>query len=219
MATGKVNVFVAVALFFSLLATASLGLWLALGLPARLGGEAAPAMNLLGLTLPLQDWLTVFLSLSLISVVLMAVHLILNWPALTAVYAAMVPNATVRGLLAGLTALVALLLVCLPWLAIPGPAPVQTMSSGTTEAPLATATPAIEPATPLIVLPARPGLKSTQASRRQTQRRIHVRTAAPYHRVKMVQRPYQGSYTWGKAPRKGCRRNWYASRRGTIRYF
>lgn len=218
MATRKANVFVAAALFFTLLATASPGLWLALGLPVGLGGEAAPAMNLFGLALPLQDWLTVFLSLSLISVVLMAVHLILNWPVLREVYAAMMPNTTARGLLAGLAALGALLLVCLPWLATPGPAPVQTMA-GPTEAPLAATTPHLEPATPLIVLPARPGLKSAQASLRQTHRRIHARTAPPYHRVKSVRRPYHVTYGWAKAPRQACKRNWYASRRGTIRYF
>lgn len=206
----KLALITLVLLVFGLLLAASCGIWLCLQPDLTLQDGGA---RLWGLS-P-QTVLTILMALSLMNLFLLALYIALQWPLLGAGAVTLLPNPTVQGLTTGAVALVALVLLALPWLTPRGAVPVSAPAT-------AVPAPTVLPPAPLPTLAppearlAVPGpAKSTQLARPQ-HRVARPRLVAA--RPRLAYRRPPGRLVWAKKPRYTCLRLSSASVRLSARY-
>ncbi|MGQ9922301.1 MAG: hypothetical protein ACUVRZ_13380 [Desulfobacca sp.] len=206
----KVALITLVLLVLGLLLAASSGIWLCQQPALALQDGGASLWNLSP-----QTVLTILMALSLMNLFLLALYIPLQWPHLGAGAAALFPNPTVRGLTTGAVALVALVLLALPWLTPRGAVPVSAPATAVPEAgPLAPVPP------PTLAPPearlAAPGpAKSTQLARSQ---HSVARPRLVAARPRLAYRRPPGRLVWAKKPRHTCLRLSSTSGRLSARY-
>jgi|GEM_PF-7075182 len=198
-----------VLLFFSLLVAGSGGIWLFLQPP--LAPQEAGA-TFLGLAPP--DVLSILMVLSLLNLLLLGLAVALQWPLLRAGAATLLPHPTARGLATGAVALVALVLLTLPWLTprgtVPVPPPATEIPAPTVLPPAPTPT-TIPEARPATTRPAKPSRLA------RTRHRVARPRLAAAHPRWGYRRPPLHS-TWAKKPRRTCPRLSSAPGRLLARY-